>query len=256
MLRRINSTGRRKIDGSMATFRLEPKATPPTFKATLDLAGLSDLPSDAEVVVEAQRLSAVERFDFGTAGAVAHGQPRPLSEVRADDRLQFRVKVVEPGSGRLLAFGEGLRPNGPEGAEGADLLSVEEDDIGSELWRLRFEEDRAVLVLNDRIPEATKRLTLAGPFQSLVLAAAYREILLRLRLEKADIGEDEADDDGRWPSRWLRFTLGLVGGEPPDFDKENEAILDAWTQDACAKFAASHRLVDGLAAGLAAMEGG
>src|ERR1700728_3479645 len=93
--RRLNYTSRHKINREHAQIVTHDGAAggPPTFDATLTLAGYS-LPGPARVFVEAYRQTAWQRFDFGTIGICTPPENRLLTEFGVMDGVQFRVKVV------------------------------------------------------------------------------------------------------------------------------------------------------------------
>lgn len=235
MLSRINSTGRQRIAGEMASFSLVADEARPTFVATIDLSTLADLPAEGQVFVEAHRQNAIERFDFGTVARTAARGPTELRELTAES-LQFRVKVVEPGTGKLLALGDRFSAGEAEHGGRQPLLTVRERDLGPEPWRTEFEDDAAVLVLNERIPDAIARLKSDPLFQALILPAAFRQILLTVWAARRDEAEEPADHD--WCSLWLRFVRNLLDQDLPDWEKEEETLV--WIDDACQAFAGRH----------------
>jgi hypothetical protein len=234
MLSRINSTGRQRIAGEMASFAFVTGATRPTFAASFDLSTLADLPPESHVFVEAHRQNAIERFDFGTVARPAPRGPTELRELTPES-LRFRVKVVEPGSGKLLALGDRFSADESEHGGRQPLLAVKERDLGPEPWRTVFEDDEAVLVLNERIPDAIGRLRTDQLFQALILPAAFRQILLTLWATRRDEAEEAEEDD--WCSRWLRFVRSLVDRDV-DFEEEEDTL--EWVNEACRAFAGRH----------------
>lgn len=242
MLSRINSTGRLRVTRDMASFACVTDSVPPAFVGEIDLTGLADLPADAQVFVEAHRQSIIERFDFGTVAATAARGPTELREL-THENLQFRIKVVERGSGKLLALGDRFTPDDAEHGGRQPLLKVREADIGPEPWRTAIEEDAAVLILNEKIPDAIGKLTRDPAFQALILPAAFRQILLRMWVARQDEEEDPEDDD--WQARWLRFARSLAPAEELDWDDE-EAVPD-WIDACCEGFARRHDFLSVLA---------
>lgn len=233
MFRRLNSTGRRRIEAGLVAIAFEEGADPAAFTTTLDLESL-DLPGEAKVVVEAYRGSLSERFDLGAVAALKPNRRFALDGFGADAELQFRVKVVEPVSGRLLATRDKVKPGDVEDSGRLPLLVVKEEDLGAEPWKIAFDEaDGAVLLVNAAIPEAISRLKSAGAMQALILPAAFRQVLLRLWAEGEDL---EADPDAEgWRQRWMRFAESLAGEELDD--PEDRA---GWIDKACRGFAERH----------------
>jgi hypothetical protein len=141
-----------------------------------------------------------------------------LRELGAEG-VRFRVKVVEPQSGRLLARGDKL--GGLESEEGGRraLLRVVARDLGQEPWKTELYDDgNPVLVLNDNIPGALARLNSDPVFRALILPAALRQVLLMMCIEKVEDGDDdEGDSDGSWASDWIRFAEKIGGVDKPDW---------------------------------------
>jgi len=228
----------------MVSFSLVADEARPTFVATIDLSALADLPRDGQVFVEAHRQSAIERFDFGTVARTAARGPTELRELTAES-LQFRVKVVEPGTGKLLALGDRFNAGEAEHGGRQPLLTVRERDLGPEPWRTEFEDDAAVLVLNERVPDAIGRLKTDPLFQALILPAAFRQILLTVWASRRDEADEPAEDD--WCSLWLRFVRNLLDGELPDWEQEQETR--EWIDEACRAFASRHDFMSAVTGG-------
>lgn len=236
MRKRLNSTGRRKIAAAAIDLALLPETKPPAFTAVLKLDGL-DLPGEAGVVVEAYRGTATERFAVGRVADLSGVIRRELMELEADPALQFRIKVVEPGTGKLLAARPRIRPGDVDDSGRIPLLSVREADLGPEPWRTEFDPvEGAVLVLNSAIPAARAQLQTVGRFQGSVLPAAFRQVLLRLWAE--DVSREPDADAGDWRQRWLGFAEALAGSETPD--AEDHAASAEWIDAACRGFAKRH----------------
>ena len=167
-----------------------------------------------------------------------------IINVPSDQRIFFRVKVVEPSSHRLLALARRLYPVGDDGEDGGrrELFRVRTEPLGEELWRVVIEEDGApVLELNADVPDVMARFRKPG-FRAAILPAAMRTVLLALR--EKDV--DQEDDPNSWAQRWFRFAEDLAGDERPD-PREPEA-LRKWVDRACRDFANRFCLVSEMVA--------
>ena len=228
MKRRLNSTGRRRIERRHVQIRLEPGHDRPQIDASFALGDL-DLDSSSRIVIEAFAKDLAERFAWGTVA-----RPRPegapfLSEL-PPDRVSFRVKVVDPSSHQLLALARRLRPVGENGDNGArrELFRVRAVPLGQELWRVVLDEDGApTLELNKDMPDVLREPT----FRAAILPAAMRTALLHL----GDDDHDQDDDPDSWSQRWLRFAAALAGGERPGPDNPDD--VREWIDRACSRFA-------------------
>ena len=222
MIRRLNRTGRRQIARADATVRLRLSEgnEPPIFDFLPNLAAYNFSP-DARVRVEAWRSNAVQRWDYGTIGALT---PPPDEERRMRDvpqSSQFRVLVVAgDGSGRLLGHLPTIRPILPQ----RSLLPVREaddDELRGEVWRVDFgDDDLPELLLNSSVSGVSEIVRSDKDFRSLVMPVVLREILTHgLIDEHADPDDDESPWDG-----WFSLAKSLypdvevpsVGSDGPD----------------------------------------
>ncbi len=157
-IRRINSTGRRRIARSDVAVLVQPDAEGVLeFDATLDLAGY-ELPADALVFVEAYRQTTFMRFPHGTVAApmCPAGVSRRLTEFASPERLLFRVKVTSSGDrfGLLLAEADQIPVNEDEEQpeHRMPLLPPRPEDLGQEVWRVDFSgADGPYLLVNERV---------------------------------------------------------------------------------------------------------
>ena len=230
MRRRINSTGRHRIERN----RIDLHAVGENgFGLALDLAPMQ-LPEAGKIVVEAHVQSLTERFGFGTVARPQADTPLVLQRLGIDDAT-FRIKVVERGSGRLLARADRLRIGDDGGSGRRELLAVRVRDLGPEPWRTELmPTGEPCLVLNESIPDAASRVTSDRAFQALVLPAAFRQVLHLLWSTQEQI-EGDGDDP---VSRWLAFAEALTGEDVPDWE-DREQVL-GWIDRACRQFAGRH----------------
>lgn len=230
MRSRINSTGRKKIQRDRIA--LIPREGG-GFVCDLDVTNLG-LPPTGRIVVEAHRQSVTERFDFGTVAEPGPVSTPALRQLDIED-VTFRVKIVDPENGRLLARADRLQPNGHDEGGRRELLTVKIKDIGPEPWKVEIDAaGEPVLILNDAIPAADSRITTDPVFQALILPAAFRQVLHLLWAENEQL---EQDDDSP-ASRWLMFSQALTNREPPDW--EDPDVVVEWIDIACRAFAAQH----------------
>jgi hypothetical protein len=235
--RRINSTGRRRLERRHVTIRLRrvPGQDRPRIDADFNLAEL-DLSSSAQIFLEAGFKDFAQLFPWGTVARPEPEHDPVIMDVPSDKRIFFRVKIVEPSSHRLLALARRLYPVGEEGEDGdrRELFRVRTRPLGQELWRVVIEDDGApVLELNQETPDLSRHPS----FRAAILSAAMRTVLLALR----DDEEDQDDDPDSWSQRWFRFTAHLSGEERPSADQP-DAIRD-WIDRACSRFAERFDLV-------------
>ena len=244
MKRRINSTGRRRIERRHVAIRLQrlPGQDRPRVDAEFALDDLELHPS-ATIVIEAYAKDLAERFAWGT---VARSGPErsPLLSELPPHGVSFRVKIVDPASQRILALARRLRPTGDNDESGgrSELFRVRAVPLGEELWRVVIEEDDApILELNADVPDVRARFREPG-FRAAILPAAMRTVLLAL----SDDEEDQDDDADSWSQRWFRFAGDLAGDERPGSD--NPDGIRNWIDRACSRFAERFSLVSDMVA--------
>ncbi len=207
MIRRLNSTGRKQIARADATVRLRSTVgnEPPIFDIDLHLDEYGFSPN-ARIRVEAWRSNAVQRWDYGTVGAVTPPPDHQRQMRDVPQSSQFRVMVVAgDGSGRLLGHLPSIRPVLPQ----KSLLPVREagdDELGEEVWRVDFgDDDLPELLINTSVGGISQRVRSDKSFRSLVMPAVLRSILTHgLINECADPDDDESPWDG-----WFQLAKGL-----------------------------------------------
>lgn len=251
-VRRINSTGRKKILREDAQFAIHRNGDGGLFwTATLDLAEY-DLPDDALVFVEAYRQTNFMRFPVGMVAQRTDPpqEARWLSEFATPDGLLFRVKVTSSGErpGMLLAEADQIAPRDDD--EQPDhripLLPTVQASLGQKVWAVDFDGAVPQLLLNDKVAD-WKALVATPTFRALVFPAAMREVLMRaVFVSKVT----DSEDDGSWESRWIRFAASLPGVDehPPDADAPED--WHDWIERAVEEFARLNRLHDQFAAAL------
>lgn len=243
MKRRINHTGRKRIEREHIEIKLRPKEgdAPQIFDLTnLDLSSYG-FPDDALVRVEAARSNAGQAWDFGTVG-----NPKELSDTArritgVDAAAPFRVFVVDSdGSGRLLGHARNIRAK--QASE--SLLHLEENnELGAEVWRIEFHDvGQPKLLINKNIEGISGIVTDDPSFYALVIPDVLRAILTQIVV----IHPQEMDDDGGgWHIDWLNFAKGYANGkEPPtlrdirDADDDRGEEAHEWIDEVVRNFAA------------------
>ena len=243
--RHINHTGRRKIKHTEVEIDLIDQGDlPPAFQATFKL-NLEHLPSSADLFVEAYHRNTSQRFAFGTAGAPITPDNTTLSDIDLSGPTLFRVKVVDNSEkiGRLIASAERLSPKDEDADEQRASLMIFKSvpEMGNLTWKLSFNEaHKPVLCINNRIPEAKHQLMNNPLFQSLVLPAAFREVLLFILWS-----EDDELTEGTWHNLWIEFANKLAQEDCPITERDPDRLI-GWVDDVVRAFSESHHLCDHL----------
>ena len=238
--RHINHTGRRQIKRSEVQIELLEDREVPEFRVNLKLDN-SNLSPEADVYVEAYHRNTSQRFEFGTVAAPIPPDETKLDQIDISGPTLFRVKVVDNSEhiGRLIASAEGISPRAEEDEKNESLMIFRSaPDMGNLTWKMAFEDEKPVLCINSRIPEAKSQL-LGNPFfQALILPAAFREVLLFVCIN------DELDEEEGWQADWLRFANKIAPEEQPD--DEDPHIIVGWINEVVAEFSNRHHLCDHL----------
>lgn len=243
--RHINHTGRRKIKHSEVEIAMiDQGEKPPSFQATFNL-DLEQLPLEADLFVEAYHRNTSQRFNFGTAGAPLAPSDTTLTDIDLSGPTLFRVKVVDNSEsiGRLIASAERLSPKDEDTEEQRASLLIFKSlpEMGNLTWKLSFnEEHKPVLCINNRIPEAKHQLMHNPLFQSLVLPAAFREVLLYILWS-----EDDEPTEDTWHSQWIEFSNKLAQEDCPIAEGDCDRLM-GWIDDVVRAFSESHHLCDHL----------
>ena len=247
MRRHLNFTGRARIyqrDARVALRLLDTQngAQPLVYDLKLDLGPYREQLSDtASIRVQAARGNTVQRWDWGTVGALREPPERDriLTEVGVGARFSVFVTATD-GSGRLLGLADRIVPEQPV----RSLIAVEEsNELGEEVWRVEFDDgDIPVLKLNASINGISEIVRTDVSFHSLVLPHVLRQVLYR-----AVVVDDAAadDDEPRWQG-WLRLARfylpdeevpavrGAAAAEQPDSEAIEEAL--GWIDRVVAAF--------------------
>jgi hypothetical protein len=215
----------------------------PRIEAKFDLDDLKLDPS-AQIVVESRFKDFVQRFPWGTVARPASPDLPLMRDVPSDQRVFFRVKVVESTSHRLLALARRLYPVDEDDDNGGrgELFRVRCIPLGQELWRVVIDEEGApILELNADLPDVRARFH-EPEFRVAILPTAMRTVLLAL----CDEDVDQEDDPDSWAQRWFRFAEDLASDERPD-PRESEAMRN-WIDQACGAFAKRFSLISEMVA--------
>jgi hypothetical protein len=169
-------------------------------------------------------------------------EDRLLRDFDSPEGVLFRVKVVNSADphGLLLAQADQIRPrkSTDEDENRVSLLPVVPDEnMGDEIWRLDFDGQQSLLMVNSTLGDWRARVR-DSVFAALVYPAVFRTVLWRILLEEKHHDTEDMDD---WRSRWLRFAVSLPGvGDPPG--EEDEARIDDWIDIAASAFCRSHNI--------------
>lgn len=236
--RRINSTGRKRINRDKIEIRMLPSepSEPLKAKISVDLSA-EELTADAGVVFEAYHRSSGMRFDCGTIGNLNMPEVFVLDEVDRGGTPLFRLKVLDlaENEGLILASAERIQPRSEEDDDGKrSLFPVAYRDLQSDTWKVEIEQgDRPRLIINKRLPGFSHKLGKNPLLQGLILPAALRFVLIELATS-AETGEDE--EEGNWKDEWLSYCSERLGApdDPRELTDENEKAN--WIDDTVRRF--------------------
>jgi hypothetical protein len=215
MIRRFNYTGRKRITLDRISIHVtRTDHILESFDAVikLDDVGLPDL---AKVYIELYHRTDLARYDFGTVGNIVRPEDTGLSQLAHHEDLRFRVMVVDESGecGLILAMADKLRPSGI--LERRSILPVDFHDLGRQVWKVNYDGDEPVLLLNNRIPSIHNLARMDPRFHLYVYPAVIRDIFTHMFLV------DGLNDFDEPPLEWHKNWLNFAGRFLPH---------DAWTQ--------------------------
>ena len=235
-VRHFNYTARKRLLHADTSVTLIQTSDTLSFDAQLNLTSY-DLPANALVILEAYRHTSLRRYRFGRVASPRPEEPTDLTGLPDSDTLLFRVKIVDaaPDSGKLLAEADRIRPTDPEGGDRLSLVHVRETELSGELWRLTFDKDFPVLLLEKRF--GPRELLLGSPhFRWLVLPQLYRELLREAF--KSDVDDEDDESVQSWQAQIVRQAASNTSESPPDNDGENQR--EEWITSAVRAFCRRH----------------
>jgi hypothetical protein len=244
MKQRLNYTGRKRIEREYVSinFIRQNGAVIGFVVNKLDLNHLN-LPSEARVYVEVYYRTELKRFDFGTAGSISNPSPCDLSGMAYPENLKFRILVVDPSDGKILAHARGISPKEP--AEKKPILLVEFSDLENEIWRVEYEGDEGspVLIINSRIPNIQNIAKQDAQFLIYVYPQVIREVLTHMVFVDGIDSTTEPSTD--WHGDWIKFVRQLGVDFPETLNKNdgNFSEEDAlrWINDTVTAFCNYYR---------------
>jgi hypothetical protein len=170
-----NPTGLVELDKKNIGLIFNENPTGATYSLSrLDLDRLS-LPATLEVVVVARRGNAEQRTSHGALSEWNRGLV-DISELGRDGHIRFRVLLEAPGSPRLVAVAENIRPEGVGDSD--SLFGLEPADLGQIPWELMVleAEGRAVIRFNRNIYSNAAVAEADVFFTCLVFPEAVRQL--------------------------------------------------------------------------------
>lgn len=252
MLRRFNYTGRKKIPRSRVSVKVSPESDGVTaFDAKFDVTSL-ELPGHAKVYVEAYHRASYMRFDFGELSAIRSPENRRLTDIEGGGTAQFRLKIVDETAehGKVLAEADGITPftADDEEANRKSILPVVLTDLGQEIWRVQFDNDRPVLELNKTVEGIGQLAVSDDYFLSLAYPAVIRLILGFVFRDKELAIHDGPSDD--WRVQWIKFAYAIPGvPTPPQFSEDEDEQdwndrRDEWIDGVVSAFCIHHKSLE------------
>ncbi len=245
--RRLNFTGRKKLNSKEAKFELiRGEDGILSFDAKFNFEKRSINPN-ALLFVEAKCNNTVQRFNFGTYGLSKIPDDRKLNQIDLGGVITFTVKVVDESDSvsLLLASGKYRSVGNEEESNRAPLMVFKSVDLGSTVWKMEFQEgEKPVLLINSRIPEAKEKLTGNRIFQGLILPAAFRETLLYYLLDT-----DGFPDDDSIAKKWLNFAEFFTAEKRP-INLSDFTEMHQWVTSVSDEFSRKFNMCSGVAAKL------
>ena len=146
-----------------------------------------------------------------------------LSRFPSDSHVLFRIKIVDEteSSARLMGWADRVNFVSKEenSAKRKCILPVEPADLGDRIWKLEWESDDPILLVNREIKEPRDMKSIVKTDKDF-LSLAYPEILSEIyrHILIDSTGYNREED----PSGWLSYASSRLGieAQPPDFDAD------------------------------------
>lgn len=239
MIKRLNFTGRVKIKQSSVSLKIINSGTPNVaFSCSVDLNEYK-FPDDAEVYIDVYRGSYIrKRFQFGTVKSTKPLVNIEIREFKDFPVFNFKLFVVDTRKGfkQILGLTSPFNSfyDGSFNSE-KSLLPVKYVNNINQIWKIDYETERAILLLNSEKRNMPDLIKNDKFFRYTVLPAAFREILFKLFIVEG-VPEDEEENDS-YKGKWLSFIVNrldckddlqlLTRGDEDDSDIDSKSQLEA-----------------------------
>ncbi len=242
-MRSFNYTGRKKITHDAILLAIyTDKNGVNTFKAEFDLSGYG-FPSESKVVVEAYYQANWMRFNFGTIEQQVPPEKTDLYEFVDAEDVRFRVKITDNDEDKILGLADKIKPIVNDEVESGveNIFPIKSGDLNGAIWKLDYTAESPTLILEKTIGDKNT-IFLDEEFLTLVVPAAFREILIRIILLEKDYDLDDNDD---WRSKWLIFCKSFGVDEIPNDEIDIEDKYD-WIDDVVSRFCRVNKILEKL----------
>lgn len=231
-----NPTGLVELDKLRIGIALDESGSRPAFSLLkLDLSELS-LPSPLNVVVVARRGNSEERIELGAVSEWDKGY-QELSEIGSDGSWGFRVLLVQPGSPKLVAAAERVRPEGQ--GDSSSFIGLEPADLGQRPWEIVINETegRAVIRFNKEIYVSPGAAEADSFFVGMILPEAIRRVA-----EFVSAAPGVLEEAWEPFKQWL--VLHGITDEPGDTEDQRSEWCSQIVTSFCERFEFATRLKD------------
>lgn len=233
-----NPTGLKDLDKKIVEIVVDDRVAAASYSLVrLDLTGV-ELPPQSHVIVISRKGNSELRFDHGPITDWNKGFI-DASELGSDGVWMFRVLVVAPGSAKLLAAIENIRPQGLGDSE--SLIALEPaDDLGHVPWEFKVLEldGRGVIRFNRQVYANAGAVEADTRFACLVFPEAIRQ------LATWHTQNDGALAEAQWEPLKAWLTMHGITEEPMESDSIEEK--DGWCRAVVSAFCARNRFSDVL----------
>ena len=248
---RINFLNRKKIKGKKISIQLSVVGATKRFSISAELAEYA-FPSSSLIFVDVTQSSMEAiRFHFGTIGSPTFRE-EDISRLTGES-VVFNLYIIDSATAQKLGVAEAIRIKSQDGKLGGSnsLLPVDgTKELAGILWRVDFDisgadgaSDAPVLRIDKHASLNSASEFLNSPVHSaLILPAAMRLILAKILLEGDTFEYDPTS--ASWRHAWVRFAITQTGDVLPE--REQEADLPDWIDQACAAFSRRSKLHEGF----------
>jgi hypothetical protein len=195
------------------------------------------LPSDSQVIVIARKGNTEERVPLGSISDWNKAF-HPLPELGEEGSLVFRVLLFSPGSPKLIAAAEHIRPAGHGDSE--SFIALEPSELKEVPWEIEVheQEGRATIRFNKEVFQSSAEAESNAFFMNLILPEAIRSMARTVANDPGLL----ADEDWQPFKNWL--AIHGIMEEPTEDSSSNER--EEWCRQVarafCERFEFSSKL--------------
>ncbi len=231
MKRTITPEQRKKFLQENIMLNIEEKDNALAVKVLLHNVQQQGYPDNAKIILEVYNRINIEQLQLGEVKEYrAEEQSYPLPfEVPVRAKINFRLKIIDPTSFKLLGYAENLK----EEKYSKSLLDFNtEDENVKNIYKIDFaNREHPILYLNPKLSPYLAKL------KPVIAEMAFKDILTYLLLQDDDNGDEDFKDH-----KWFRFAEQYSTYDETEKQHDEEYDL-IWINEILCKFSEDKKLI-------------